>query len=185
MTNEGPQAKHSADKPTARGGISDILARIKNRDEEAIAELFGMVSSGLMLLIRRRLGPAGAEGRVRETFQAVVEGIQSDGLSDPDGLTAFVRETLQRQFASRSQAAPAPGETSRQSPNSVVAMREVLESLPEHERDALTRFYVLEQPAEQIMSEVGMSAADFRAMKARAKMRFLELRESAPSEHAK
>ncbi len=178
MTNEGPQAKHSVDKQAARCGISDILERIKNRDEEAIAELFRMISSGLKLLIRRRLGPEGAEDRTRETFRAVVEGIQSGGLSDPDCLSAFVRETLQRQLASRNQAAPAQAETSRLAAGSVVAMREVLESLPEQERDALTRFFVLEQPAERVMSELGLSEAGFRAMKARAKVRFLELRES-------
>ena len=61
-------------------------------------------------------------------------------------------------------------------------MREVLESLPAHEREALTRFYVLEQPAEQVIDELGVSAEAFRAIKARAKSLFIEMKQSVQVE---
>jgi DNA-directed RNA polymerase specialized sigma24 family protein len=184
MTNDRAQANYSGENCTGGADVSELLARVRSRDDEAIAELFRMLSSGLRLLIRRRLGAEGADARVRDTFQAVVQGIQMDGLRDAASLTAFVRETLQRRLAGRNEAAPAPAEAPRQWSNSAVAMRKVLGSLPECEREALTRFYVLEQPEEQVMDELGLSAADFRAMKARAKTRFFEIRQNVEAERS-
>lgn len=171
MTDETAQPKRFAEKPYKRAVSQELLERVGAADEGAIRELSRLLSPGLRLLIRRRIGPEGVDARVRETLQDVIEGIRRNGLRNPDSLPAFVRETLQMQMARHIE--PVPPSIRQDSQGSVRAMREVLESLPALEREALTRFYVLEQPVEQVLVEMGVSAEDLRAIKIRAKELFL------------
>ncbi|MGE5569186.1 MAG: hypothetical protein ACM3S5_09140 [Rhodospirillales bacterium] len=161
-----------AEKPFKRAVSRELLERVGAADEGAISELSLLLSPGLRLLIRRRIGPEGVDERVRETLQDVIEGIRRNGLRNPDSLPAFVRETLQVRIARHVE--PASPSIRQDSQGSVRAMREVLESLPAVEREALTRFYVLEQPVEQVIEEMGFSAEDLRAIKTRAKKLFLQ-----------
>jgi len=55
-----------------------------------------------------------------------------------------------------------------------VAMR-LLRSLPERDRNVLTRFYLEEQPAEQICRDMDLTETQFRLIKSRAKARYGEL----------
>jgi RNA polymerase sigma factor (sigma-70 family) len=50
-----------------------------------------------------------------------------------------------------------------------------LESIPERDREILTRFYLKEQPQQQICNEMGLSDTQFRLLKSRAKARFGEV----------
>jgi DNA-directed RNA polymerase specialized sigma24 family protein len=180
MTDETAQPRHSVGKPLGRAVSRRLLERVHSGDAEAVAELDQLLSAGLKLLIRRQLGPEGVDDRARETFRAVVQGIQRNGLSNPELLPSFVRETLHDKIARHGVPGPAP--LPGGAPDSIRAMREVLASLPAHEREALTRFYVLEQPAEQIIEELGVSAETFRAIKTRAKKLFVEMKQSVPAE---
>ena len=54
-------------------------------------------------------------------------------------------------------------------------MREALSCIPPRDREILTRFYIHEQPQEQICSEMNLSETQFRLLKSRAKTRFGEL----------
>lgn len=186
MTDETAQPIHFRDRLSGLAIGPDLLARVRSADAAATGELFRTLSAGLKLLIRRRLGAEGLDDRVREVFMEVVEGIQRDSVPTAETLPSFVRATLQRLLAgcAGDEPAPAPHAPASGGQNSVQAMREMLESLPEHEREALTRFYVLEQPAEQVIDEVGVSAADFRAIKTRARARFVEMRRAVRSESA-
>ncbi|HOL71475.1 MAG TPA: sigma factor-like helix-turn-helix DNA-binding protein [Bryobacteraceae bacterium] len=172
MTDETAQPKRFGEKPLKGAVSQELLERVGAADESAISELSRLLSPGLRLLIRRRIGPEGVDERVRETLQDVIEGIRRNSLRNPDELPAFVREILQARMARHIE--PAPLSLRQDSPDSVRAMREVLESLPALEREALTRFYVLEQPVEQVAVEMGVSAEDLRAIKIRAKELFLQ-----------
>ena len=58
--------------------------------------------------------------------------------------------------------------------NQDLAMR-ILGSLHKRERQVLMRFYLQEQPAEQICREMNLTETQFRLIKSRAKARFTEL----------
>ena len=51
-------------------------------------------------------------------------------------------------------------------------MLRLLGSLPKRDRDVLIRFYLHEQPAEQIQRELNLTETQFRLIKSRAKKRF-------------
>jgi len=55
-----------------------------------------------------------------------------------------------------------------------VAMR-VLNGLPQRDRDVLIRFYLREQTAEEICTELGLTETQFRLIKSRAKARYGKL----------
>jgi DNA-directed RNA polymerase specialized sigma24 family protein len=55
-----------------------------------------------------------------------------------------------------------------------LAMR-LLRSLPARDREVLTRFYLQEQSAETICSEMRLTETQFRLIKSRAKARYGEL----------
>jgi DNA-directed RNA polymerase specialized sigma24 family protein len=54
-------------------------------------------------------------------------------------------------------------------------MRSVLMRLTPKDREILTRFYLQEQPQEQICQEMKLTETQFRLLKSRAKDRFGEL----------
>jgi DNA-directed RNA polymerase specialized sigma24 family protein len=54
-------------------------------------------------------------------------------------------------------------------------MEAVLRDLSRRDREILTRFYLLEQPQEQICAEMDLTDTQFRLLKSRAKARFGEM----------
>jgi RNA polymerase sigma-70 factor (ECF subfamily) len=58
--------------------------------------------------------------------------------------------------------------------NQQIAVK-VLKSIAPRDREILIRFYLWEQPAEQICGEMGLTDTQFRLLKSRAKARFGEL----------
>jgi RNA polymerase sigma factor (sigma-70 family) len=54
-------------------------------------------------------------------------------------------------------------------------MRSSLQALSERDRDILVRFYLKEQPQEQICQEMSLSETQFRLLKSRAKAKFGEI----------
>ena len=54
-------------------------------------------------------------------------------------------------------------------------MKSVLESLNQRDRDILVRFYLMEQPQEQICREMSLTETQFRLLKSRAKAKFGEI----------
>jgi RNA polymerase sigma-70 factor, ECF subfamily len=51
----------------------------------------------------------------------------------------------------------------------------VLRSLPERDREVLTRFYLYDQTPEQICTDLRLTETQFRLTKSRAKSRYTEL----------
>ena len=54
-------------------------------------------------------------------------------------------------------------------------VEQILAALPERDRQALVRFYVHGEPADVVCREAGLTEAQFRLIKTRAKQRFLAL----------
>ena len=51
-------------------------------------------------------------------------------------------------------------------------MSAILRGISQRDREILTRFYLLEQPQEQICQEMSLTDTQFRLLKSRAKARF-------------
>jgi RNA polymerase sigma-70 factor, ECF subfamily len=184
-----------------------LVDGIRNNEAGAMEDLYRVFSRGIRYYLCRHLGPQELDDKVHDTFLIVVQAIQSGGLREPEKLMGFVRTVVRRQVAafidtavhSRRDfadlelggAVPDGGANPEQQvlrEERSNLMLKVLRGISRRDREILTRFYLYEQPQEQICEEMALTETQFRLLKSRAKTRFAELgrrRVSSPkfSEH--
>ena len=181
---------------TAAAGMDwpGLVARIRKGEEPAMEELYRVFSRGVRYYLCRQLGPQELDDRVHDAFLIVVQAIQRGDLREPERLMGFVRTVVRRQVAAHIDHAVHSRKEEvdlevgsriadlRHNPESNAADRQraelmahVLRGLSAKDREILTRFYLHEQPQEQICEEMALSETQFRLLKSRAKARFGEL----------
>ena len=120
----------------------------------------------------------------------MVQAIRRGDLREPERLMGFVRTVVRRQVAAhidhvvhsrREELHLDVGvrvADRRNNPEQSAAfrqkmdfMRSVLQKLSERDREVLTRFYLHEQPSEQICREMRLTQTQFDLLKSRAKAR--------------
>jgi len=173
---------------------SPLVERIRSGDPAAMEELYALFSRGIRFYLCRQLGPQDLDDRVHDVFLTITQAIQAGELRDPERLMGYVRTVVRRQVAARIDAnvharrrqaslddgivlrdhSPDPEHQAIREENVAVALR-ILHSIARRDREVLIRFYLNEQPAEQICREMGLTETQFRLIKSRAKARFGEL----------
>ncbi len=171
----------------------DLVRRIQGNEPAALEQLYHLISRGIKILIVRQLGRQEAEDRVHDTFLVVVRSIQRGELREPERLIAFARTVVRRrilQYMTRPASSKrdnltgdavtwipdsdlSPEESAIRTQNSNI-MESVLRAMSRRDQEVLTRFYLLEQPPEQICEEMDLTETQFRLLKSRAKSRFAE-----------
>jgi RNA polymerase sigma-70 factor, ECF subfamily len=179
---------------TAHPCWAELVEKIRQNDAEGLEELYRVFSRGVRYYLCRQLGPQDLDDRVHDTFIVVAQAIQRGELREPDRLMGYVRTIVRRQVAaqiednvlSRRQqfdldwglavqdVASNPEQAAIRQENQQIAVK-VLKSIAPRDREILIRFYLWEQPAEQICSEMGLTDTQFRLLKSRAKARFGQL----------
>jgi RNA polymerase sigma-70 factor, ECF subfamily len=176
-------------KPTCLDS-RDLVGRIRNAEPGATAELYRTFHAGVRLLFSRSLGAQDAEDQAHDTFVVVIEAIQRGRIQKPECLAGFIRAVVKNKIASHIRAVTefrarhgdlecAEAKDWRGNPEEETArremgdlMRSVLLGLPARDREVLIRFYLREQPQEQIQTEMNLAPAQFRLLKSRAKAQF-------------
>jgi RNA polymerase sigma-70 factor (ECF subfamily) len=173
---------------------AELVEKIRLNDSDGLEELYRVFSRGVRFYLCRQLGPQDLDDRVHDTFIVVAQAIQRGELRDPDRLMGYVRTIVRRQVAaqiednvlSRRQqfdldwglavrdSGNNPEQAAIRLENEQIAVR-VLKSIAPRDREVLIRFYLWEQPAEQICMEMGLTDTQFRLLKSRAKARFGQL----------
>jgi RNA polymerase sigma-70 factor (ECF subfamily) len=157
-------------------------------------ELYRLFGRGIRFYLCRQLGPQELEDKVHDTFLIVVQAIQRGDLREPERLMGFVRTVVKRQVAASIEQAvqsrrdmqdleQGSGISDKsQTPEESVIRRQmaeimatILRGISQRDREILTRFYLLEQPQDQICQEMSLTDTQFRLLKSRAKARFGEL----------
>jgi RNA polymerase sigma-70 factor, ECF subfamily len=172
----------------------DLVDRIRLNDPSGLEELYRLFSKGIRFYLCRQLGPQELDDKVHDTFLIVVQTIQRGELRDPDRLMGFIRTIVRRQVAAHIDQVihTRRGFTELESGFGMVGagrdpeenailqqkselMERILRSLSRRDREILTRFYLHEQPQEQICEEMSLTETQFRLLKSRAKTRFGEI----------
>jgi RNA polymerase sigma-70 factor, ECF subfamily len=193
------QAQPGSEAPPAETSApgrdwSELVRNIQAGDETGMEQLYAIFSRGIRFFLCRQLGPQELDDRVHDTFLIVVHAIRRGELRDPDRLMGFVRTIVRRQIASYIDAAvqnrrehaeidagvtvvdrEANPELSAIDEERESIMRRVLSELSRRDREILTRFYLREEPQEQICRDMNLTDTQFRLLKSRAKARFGEL----------
>lgn len=171
-----------------------LVNQIKAGEDAGMEHLYKLFSRGIRYYLCRQLGPQELEDKVHDTFLIVVNAIRRGDLREPERLMGFVRTVVRRQVAAyienavhmrRDQADLETGvsvvnrnhnpEQSAMVREKAELMKSSLQALSDRDRDILVRFYLLEQPQEQICLEMGLSETQFRLLKSRAKAKFGEI----------
>jgi len=183
-----------ATPPATNYPWADLVEKIRQNDPIGMEELYRVFSRGVRFYLCRQLGPQDLDDRIHDTFLIVAQAIQRGDLREPDRLMGYVRTIVRRQVAaqiednvlSRRQqfdldwglavhdVGSNPEQTAIRVENQEIAMR-VLKSIAPRDREILIRFYLWEQPAGQICTEMGLTETQFRLLKSRAKARFGQL----------
>lgn len=173
---------------------SRLVQQIKAGHDEGMEQLYKLFSRGIRFYLCRQLGPQELEDKVHDTFLIVVNAIKRGDLREPDRLMGFVRTVVRRQVAAyieqavhtrREQAELETGasvvdRTQNPEQEAIVKqkaelMKSALGALSKRDRDILIRFYLQEQPQEQICREMSLTETQFRLLKSRAKAKFGEI----------
>jgi RNA polymerase sigma-70 factor (ECF subfamily) len=191
-----PESQDNAGRPTSFAPVdwAALVAQIKAGEDAGMEQLYKLFSRGIRYYLCRQLGPQELEDKVHDTFLIVVNAIKRGDLREPERLMGFVRTVVRRQVAAyieqavhnrREQADLETGiavADRKQNPEQEAILRQktelmksALESLSQRDRDILVRFYLKEQPQEQICREMSLTETQFRLLKSRAKAKFGEI----------
>jgi RNA polymerase sigma-70 factor, ECF subfamily len=170
-----------------------VVEQIRAGDPAGQEALYRNLAAGARLFFRRRLGTHDVEDRVHDLFLIVVETIRRGELREPERLMGFIRTVLYRQLslefsrmarvrqtavglesaANLTSAEPTPEQQAARR-EKIELMQRVLKTMSEREFEVLTRFYLHEQPSEQICREMRLTQTQFDLLKSRAKARLTE-----------
>jgi len=173
---------------------SSLVEQIRAADPSGMEGLYSILAKGVRYYLWRQLGPQDLDDKVHDLFLTVNQSIRNGELREPERLMGYVRTIVRRQVAAdihgavqsrRTRVAldsgvplsdhrPDPEHQLIERQNQDLAMR-ILGSLHKRDRQVLTRFYLREEPAEQICREMDLTETQFRLIKSRAKARFTEL----------
>lgn len=173
---------------------SHLVERIRDGDPSGMEEMYKMFSTGIRFLLYRQLGPQDLDDKVHDVFVIITQAICNGELREPERLMGYVHTVVRRQVASHidravhlrrnrvdvdfqesvSDQRPDPEREAIERESLGLAMR-ILQSIPKRDREVLTRFYLNEEPAEEICRNMDLSETQFRLIKSRAKARFGEL----------
>jgi len=171
---------------------SELISRIRRGDPGAQETLYELLHQGVRFFLLRHLGPEGLD-ELHEVFLIVVKAIQAGAVREPDRLPGFVTGVVKRRIAlfvrrsvqrrkmvcgsmpSDLSGATLSVEEALYLAQKKEAMEKILDALSPRDREVLVRFYLREESAETICSDLGLSTTQFRLLKSRAKARFAEL----------
>ena len=191
-SGQGIETAESGADPYARW--ADLVGKVQSNDPGGLEELYRIFSRGVRYYLHRQLGPQEIDDKVHDTFLIVVQAIQRGELREPQRLMGFVRTVVRRRVAAHiDQAVQGRRETAEIEDGAKIAvdkgspeetalreqraeiMTEILQEISPRDREILTRFYIYEQPQEEICEAMGLSETQFRLLKSRAKARFGEI----------
>jgi RNA polymerase sigma-70 factor (ECF subfamily) len=173
---------------------SRLVDRIQAGDPAGMEQLYAVFVKGVRFFLWRQLGPQDLDDKVHDVFLIITQSIQRGELREPDRLMGYVRTVVRRQVAAHIDSAvqarrnqqsidpamtlsdhqPDPERRVIERESQDVALR-MLGGLPKRDREVLVRFYLQEQPAEEICRDLNLTETQFRLIKSRAKARYGEL----------
>ncbi len=188
------QSEQSAKPGPAVIDWNALVEQVRLGDDAGMEQLYKLFSRGIRYYLCRQLGPQELEDKVHDTFLIVVNAIKRGDLREPDRLMGFVRTVVRRQVAAyietavhtrREQTDLETGiavadrtlnpEQEAISKEKAALMKAALSSLSDRDREILVRFYLKEQPQEQICRDMALTETQFRLLKSRAKAKFGEI----------
>jgi RNA polymerase sigma factor (sigma-70 family) len=172
---------------------TNVVSLIQRGDPAGEETLYQTLLRGARRFLQRRLGTQDVDDRVHDVFLIVAGTIRRGEVQHPEHLMAFVRTVLYRQLnlaigdvirgrdssggieeaAHLTAAQPTP-EQRAIAGQKVTLMKDMLREMGDRDFEVLSRFYLREQPPEQICAEMELTQVQFQLLKSRAKARLAD-----------
>ncbi len=167
-----PSSKNHGPTVTAEApDLAALLDLIRAGQAEAAAQLHGILSPGVLFLMRRRLDRDNVDRQAQAVLEAAIHSVQTDDSLRPEHLPSKIRQLIQRYCAEQGGSSGVTGGGASREPNVEVAKR-VLDGMSMCEREALRRCYVLGEAPESFLETLRLTPQEFRAIRARARAEF-------------
>ena len=196
---EASEAITTSDSVENAAWCEQIAHRIGAGDTSAEDQLAARLRPGLLMLLRKRCAYDSwlAADLCQDTLVIVLQRLRKRSMADPARLAAFAAQTArQLAFDSRRRTAlrktdvdtravesaevAAPPDDSVERASTTSLVRKMLDELPnDRDRELMRRFYLLDQPKEEICRVLGLAPGNFDQVifRARARLRaFLKAR---------
>lgn len=178
------------DSAAQRAKWRRIVSQIQAGHPDGQRALWEEFSRGLIVYLAHELRREDVDDKLQDTLMAAFDRIKNGQIDDAERLPGFVRRIAHRKVADFIEAVtrrrtesspldpemevidpqPDPEQEFLERQRGEMAAR-LLTRLDELDRQILSRFYLRQQPAEQICEELGLSETQFRSRKHRAKER--------------
>jgi DNA-directed RNA polymerase specialized sigma24 family protein len=132
-----------------------------------------MYSDGIQFLLGRQLGEMHLQFAVEEVLVAVLDSVRQGRVRETRGLDAYVLAAVRRCIAiHRSRLGVASSMAARDPEREIgtrasEAMVCLLKSIPEREREALTRYYLYGETEDEISTALNLAEGELHLCKAR------------------
>jgi RNA polymerase sigma factor (sigma-70 family) len=177
--------------PTPEFSGVGVVMRIKSGDSSAKEELYQAVTRTIGNHLRRRVGEQDYQDRIGDTFVAILTAIENGTIESDASLAKYIwgvannhvnlhiRAAVRARRCSDAASVAIADERAHVEQALIVAehkriAQEVFSTVPEREREVLTRFYVKGQTLDQISTEMGLSYAYVGWIKFQARARVIE-----------
>jgi RNA polymerase sigma-70 factor (ECF subfamily) len=182
----------SGQAQTADYSWTALCGHIQAGHPEALGEFYRRFQHRRYMFFRH-LDVADAEDTFHQCYLEVLDQIKRGKVREPERMDGFIaviarrlichqiRARIQSRYCAEeteylNQPCHAPGaEETLWAAQRRKIVRQALNSLPARHKEVLVRFYIQEQPSEQIMAEMDLNETQFRLLKSRAKARFGKL----------
>jgi hypothetical protein len=148
--------------------LATIVEKLQSHDRSGMDDLRAIFASGIRCVLARRVAPTDIEATLEKVLNSVAGIVGCREKSNPDQLPALVLSCVREVCGS-------------QTKSRVEAMKQVLGRLAINEREALRRYYKLEQMPSEIHREAGLPEAALSALKSRVKNSFAALQRRPPN----
>jgi RNA polymerase sigma factor (sigma-70 family) len=176
---------------------TSLVEGIRRNDADSMDQFYRSFNRGVRWFVSRQLGPQDVEDSVHDCIAAAIGAIQAGTIREPERLAGFVQTIVKRHIAQRIAErvsergsrrdveddyleatavadVPSPEDVAGRNEIRQIA-RNVLAAMKPADREVLRRFYLNDQPQEQICEELAIPQQQFRNVKHRAKQRFADL----------
>jgi DNA-directed RNA polymerase specialized sigma24 family protein len=152
---------------------ADLITGIRNGDCEARSRFRIMYSDGIQFLLGRQLGETHLQFAVEEVLVTVLDSVRQGRVRESRELDAYVLAVVRRCIAMHRSRLGVVSSMAARAPEREIgtraseAMVGLLKSIPEREREALTRYYLYGQTEDEISTALGLVEGGFHLCKAR------------------
>jgi hypothetical protein len=155
---------------------AELIAGIRAGNPQAVTNFRHAFTSGIQLFITRESNELDVAARVEEVVMSIIEEIRQEHITSanlPSQILELLRRHIRLNKLNPQSAKDTSKHQSAMDASQVAVAKDLLNAIPEQEREALKRYYVYLESENDICSQLDLSIEQFRKLKLRFRTQFM------------